>query len=248
MVWAAVRIRLQYRTKHLQSMNRRTILQLTGATFATEIGADYIGNRQENEDDEEPTCDPDIRFGEQDLIIDESGFTSRAYAEIVVENVGDAPSGEISVTAAWMDEGGSFIDDDSARLPSLRAGETWFAYVSSLIDPEDINDFEASGEFEVGHPRSPPGITVTESDYDPGDNEITGVAENTREEDIERVEAQGKIYDEGGLVLGGGSTWERDHPAGRDWNFEIRTPRLPGGIESAGYTVVLDARTFQIQG
>lgn len=230
-------------------MNRRKILQLTATTFTTGIGAGYVGNRQdgENSDEEEPARAADLQFGERELVVDESGISPTAYAAAVVENVGGTASGRVSVTAAWMDGSGNFIDDDSIELPSLGAGETWLAYVRALLtDPDEVEGFEVSGEFEVGYPRTPLGMTVTESDFDRGENVITGVAENTREADIEGLEAHGKIYDESGTVLGGGSTWEGEHAAGRDWSFEIRTPRLPAGVEPTDHDVMLDARTFQI--
>lgn len=236
-------------------MIRREILQLAGGTLTAGIGAGLVGNRQEQEEgdengeeeQEDPVCEPDIQFGETELIVDESGFSATAFAEVVVENVGNAPSGELSITAAWMDADETFIDDDFASLPTLGEQETWVAYIRALTEPEEIEDFEVSGEFEVGHPRAPERLAITNSEFDQGENEITGVAENSREDDIERVEAQGKIYDDEGTVLGGGTTWESDHPAGRNWNFEIFTPQLPGGVEPVDHDVMLDAQSYQIQ-
>lgn len=235
-------------------MNRRNILQLTGAAFATGTGANSTTNSQdaetndEAEDPETPVCEPDLRFRDRELIIDESGYSPTAYAGVVVENVGEAASGEISLTAFWIDEGGSFIDDGSMILPSLGVNETWVAYIQAFPDAEEITDFEVSGQFEVGPPRTPPGLTVVESDFDYGENEITGVVENTREEVVEDVEIYGKIYNEEGTLVGGGSTWESELPAGRDWNFEISTPLLPTGVEPTDHDVILDAWTFLIRG
>jgi hypothetical protein len=118
-------------------MNRRTILQLTGATFATGIGTGLNSNSQEAEDgeageeetderQEDPVCESNIQFGERQLIIDESGTSPTAYAAVVVENVGDAASGEISVYVDWLDQDENLIDEDSSTLPFLGAGETWF--------------------------------------------------------------------------------------------------------------------------
>lgn len=237
-------------------MNRRKLLQVAGATFATGIGTGYTGARQDGGENDEPAdeppeecfCDPEIQFGEQELLIDESGFTPDAYAVVEVENAGDTPTSELTVSVSWLDEDGQFVGDDSERLPSLAADELWRAYVWTITDPEEIDDFELSGEFEVGQPRTPSGLTIADSNFDYGENEITGVVENSRDSDIERVKAHGKMFDDGGTVLGGGSTWEREHPAGRDWNFDIRVPRLPGGVEPTEHEVMLDARTFQIQG
>ena len=235
-------------------MNRRNILQLTGAAFATGTGVTSSTNRQkaetndEKEDQETLVCNPDLQFRDGELIIDESGLSPVAYAGVVVENVGDAASGEISLRASWMDREGNFIDDDSTTLPSLGDNERWIAYIRALPDAEEIVDFDIRGEFEVSPPRTPPGLTVVESNFDYGENEIAGVIENTREQDIEYVEAYGKIYNEEGTLVGGGSTLESELPAGRDWTFEIGTPLLPADVEPTDHAVILDARTFLIRG
>lgn len=235
-------------------MNRRTILQLTGAAFATgtEVGSTIHGqeartNEEEDGGPETVVCEPDLRFGERKLIVDESGVSPIAYGGVVVENVGSVASGGITLTAVWRDESGNFINDDSVRLPSLGADETWLAYIRAVTDAEPIDGFDVSGEFEVGSPRTPPGLTVVESDFDYSENKITGVVENTREEDIDRVEAYGKLYDEDGYLLGGASTWERGFPAGRNWKFEIRTPLLPASVEPTTHDVTLNADAFRIR-
>lgn len=143
-------------------MNRHKILQLTGTSFATGIDVKGVRGRQEDgtddgEQEEEETekcsCEVDIQFGERELIIDETGFSPRAFAKIGVENVGEAPSGRVSITAARMGENGNFFDEDSTELSSIGAGETWSTYVEAFaIDPDEIDGFEISGEFDIKYP------------------------------------------------------------------------------------------------
>lgn len=245
-------------------MQRRTMLQLTGATFATGMGADrsYGLLRDEHDEaedddetgdneDEEPACEPEIRFGDRELLVDDTGFTPDVYAEVVVENVGDAPSGEITVSVDWLNEDGSLLDDDRERLPSLDPGENWLAFVQAVgPDADEIDDFEVGGEFELGHPRAPDGIEIADSELDVDEltPEITGVVENTREEDLDRVEVIGKAHAEDGTVLAGGSDFERDLAAGTDWNFDLRLWGLPyQAPELAEHEVLVTADAFRIE-
>jgi hypothetical protein len=115
-----------------------------------------------------------------------------------------------------------------------------------LVDPDEIADFALNGEFDVEYPRPPQGMTVAESNFDRGENEITGTVENTRGEDLGRIYARGKIYDENGNVLGGDSESQRDLPAGRDWRFVMGTPQLPADVVPTDHDVVLDTPTYPI--
>jgi hypothetical protein len=153
-------------------MNRRAYLAISGALCTGLAGCtggseeidesegDVGGSDNTPEETDEPTAteeqtptepsgEPDVEFGEQNLIKDDSGYTTEAYAEVVVENTGDGSAGQVSVNVEWYDADGNYLDDTTGRLPSLDAGEVWVAQVSALSsDPEDIESIEISGEFE----------------------------------------------------------------------------------------------------
>ena len=197
----------------------------------------------------EPPGESDVQFGDRELITDDSGYSTEVYAEIIVENVGDGPAGQITVNVDWVDADGNYLDDSTGRLPSLEAGEVWVAQVSALTsDPEEIEDFEVSGEFEDSPPVAPEGMEVTESELEVGDysSQISGVAENSREDVIDYVEAHGKIYDDQGRVIGGGYTNETEIPAGRNWAFEIRLSDRAADRagDAADHVAFLDANLF----
>ncbi|WP_255191720.1 FxLYD domain-containing protein [Natronobeatus ordinarius] len=233
-------------------MDRRHYLMAAGGV----VSATFSGVVTAEEHDEDNTpYETELQFGDHQLVVDHGGVSPTAYAVVEVENVGTVASGEVSVTAGWLDEAESRVGDDRARLPSLRPDETWLAHVRSRSGPEEIEDFEVTGEYETGHPRSPHGVGVAESDYRVEDEQLIGRIKNTRDEDLERLEAQGKIYDADGTVLGGGTDSERDLPAGRDWTFEIWLPRLPEVVEDTpnyevpeptDHDVLLDSRTHRI--
>lgn len=197
----------------------------------------------------EPAGEADVQFGERELVKDDSGFSTEAYAEVIVENVGDGAAGQITVDVEWYDADGNFLDNDTGRLPSLEAGEVWIAQVSALTtDAEDIDSIEVSGEFEDSSPVQPKDMRVRESELEVEDYsaQITGVAENNREDEMDYVEAHGKIYDEQDRVIGGGWTNETDIPAGTNWKFEIP---LAGrsrerASDAADHVAFLDADLF----
>ena len=251
-------------------MRRRRYLALNGALFAglagCSEGSDEIDDPQDTpadndggsddipEDTEEPTPtkppgEPDVRFGERELVKDDSGYRMEAYAEVIVENIGDGSAGQVAVNVEWYDADGNYLGDSTGRLPSLEAGEVWIAQISTLTsDPEDIESFEISGEFEDSPPVAPEGMQVTESELEIEEfsTQISGVAENNREDEIRYVEAHGKIYDDQARVIGGGWTNETDIPAGRNWAFKIRlSGRARARAEDAvDHVVFLDANVF----
>jgi len=197
----------------------------------------------------EPPGEPDLEFRERELIKDDSGYTTEAYAEVIVENIGDGSAGQVTVNIEWYDADGNFLDDSTGRLPSLEPGEVWIAQVSALTsDPEDIESIEISGEFENTPLAYPEGMRVIESELEIEEYsaQISGVAENTREDEMGYVEAHGKIYDGQGRVIGGGLTNETDIPAGRNWAFEIPlTGRSAARAEDAAdHIAFLDADLF----
>jgi hypothetical protein len=91
-------------------------------------------------------------------------------------------------------------------------------------------------------------MEVTESELEIGDYsaEITGVAENSREDEIGYVEAHAKIYDDQDRVIGGGYTNETDIPAGRNWAFNIRLSgrATTRAEDAANHVAFLDADIF----
>lgn len=240
----------------LAIMNRRHYLVATGGiASALWGGATMADNHEKDTTPNDAPGETELQFGDRQMVVDHGGFSPRAFAVVEIENVGTVSSGQVSISVGWLDEGESKIGDDRSRLPSLGPDETWLAHVRTIVDPEEIADFEVTGEFQTGHPRAPHGLSVAESDHHVDNGEITGRVENTREEDIERLEAQGKIYGSDGTVLGGGRDWERDLPSGRDWTFDIRLPRLPEVVadsqdyeapEPTDHTVLLDARTHPV--
>ncbi|MFL9708868.1 FxLYD domain-containing protein, partial [Aeromonas veronii] len=81
-------------------------------------------------------------------------ISTDVFVEALVENTGDGPSGDANVEVDWYNEGGNFLDNDSSRLASLPAGETWEARVNFLgSGGEEVDDFEIDGEFDT-EPRA----------------------------------------------------------------------------------------------
>lgn len=243
-------------------MNRRTILQLTGVTFVTGLGSSRASASQETDSGEEGgqateddrqagVCEADVRFGEQELVIDDTGFSDEVWAAVVVENTGDAPSGNIELAVEWLDGNGSLLSDTTEYFPTLGAGESWLAYVRSFEEADVVSGVEVTGDFELDPPRTPAGLSVGDTELvgDDVDPAVAGVVENSREEDLDFIYAYGLFYAEDGTILGGSSTSENDLRAGTNWGFELSYPRLPYQADDVvEFDVLLDAQSFQIRG
>lgn len=204
------------------------------------------GPAEHEQETEEPE-EPEVVFGDSELLFDDSGLSLDAYAEVVAENIGDAASGQVKVESRWFDEDGNFLGDDTTYLPTLGAEETWIARVKALtVDAEDIERFEITGEFDKEQPRAPEGMTVKESELEVGEfsASIRGVAENSRDNEVSYVEAMAKLYDDEDQVIGGDWTNETDIPARTDWRFEIRLTQSDRPEEAVHHEVHLDSTAF----
>ncbi|WP_255595025.1 FxLYD domain-containing protein [Haloprofundus salilacus] len=117
------------------------------------------------------------------------------------------------------------MDNSSAYLQSFGAGETWAARVSYLgTSAEEVAAYELEGEYD----REPPipvgdGLELLDSEMKVGEDEviISGQIENGTGDNVSYLEVIGKIYDEGGIVLGDEWTNVTDIPAGETWLFEM---------------------------
>lgn len=170
-----------------------------------------------------PAGEPEVVIQESELVVDDSGFSTETHVAATVTNEGDSPSGQVVLTARWYDENGDLLDDSSARLPTLDAGETWAARVEALSDDERIDDFELEGEFEREPPQPPADVELVESELQTGEEDVTvtGRVTNNTGDELGYVEAIAKLYDDQGRVLSGNYTNETDIPADETWRFEI---------------------------
>jgi hypothetical protein len=179
-----------------------------------------------NEEDEtEAEGEPAVEIVEHELVVNEGEYSTDAYIAATIENTGDGASGMIELTADWYDEAGDYMDNDSAYLRSLGAGETWAARVYFLgSGAEEVDSYEIDGEFETDHPTfDPEGLELVEQDMKVGDNEavIEGQVENNTGEEASYIQAIGKIYDANGVVLGDSRTNVTDVPDGETWTFDF---------------------------
>lgn len=185
--------------------------------------SDTETNATENGDEEEGT--PAVEIVEHELVVEEGEVSTDVYVEALIENTGDAQSGNIELQADWYDSDGNYLDNDNSWLVSLGAGESWEARIYHLgSNSEDIDDYELEGEFaEEPADINPDGLELLGSEMEVGENEvvITGEIENTSDEMQDYVAATAKIYDEDGVVLGDNFTNVSDLRAGETWAFEI---------------------------
>ncbi|ADJ16678.1 hypothetical protein C497_06094 [Halalkalicoccus jeotgali B3] len=166
-----------------------------------------------------------IEIVDHELIVDEGDYITDVYVEALIENTGDAPSGNIELQADWYNADGNYLDNDIGWLISLAPGESWEARVYYLgSNPEEVEDYEFEGEFdeELTNPN-PDGLELLGSEMEVGEDEavVTGEIENTSDETEDYVAAVAKIYDEEGVVLGDNYTNVTELRGGETWSFEV---------------------------
>ncbi len=171
-----------------------------------------------------PAGEPNVQIVDSELIVDEGQFSTDVYVKATVENRGDAPSGQITLTAEWYNENGDFLDNDNKYLPILKAGQTWEAHVHALSDTDEIDDYDLSGEYDTTPTDPPEDVEIVETNHqvsDDGSVTVTGRVENNTGDSIRYLEAEALLYDDSGVVLDGNWTNQSGIPEGETWRFEI---------------------------
>lgn len=222
----------------------------TGTTGANQETTD------EGEDQEERACpperendgtssgdgEPEIEIRDHEPVVDDSGFTTDVYVDTTVENVGDAPSGQIDLQADWYDEDGNYLDNGQTWLRTLRPGETWLARVPYLGTSEEaVADYELAYEVEPEPPTAPDNLVLEESEMRVGETEVVidGRITNDTGSEQSYVEAIAIIYDEECRVLGSEWTTVTGVADGDTWSFEMTWLELDRVNEAATHRVVV---------
>lgn len=224
-------------------MNRRQLLYGSGLVMASTLAGCTGGESEEAEggtrdsnssDDSNNSTNnsggadegtPAIEIVEHELVVDEGEYITDVYVEALIENTGDAPSGNIELQADWYNADGNYLDNDIGWLVSLAPGESWQARVYYLgSNGEEVEDYEFEGEFDEEPANvNPDGLDLLGSEMNVGEDEavVTGEIENTTDETEDYVAAVAKIYDEEGVVLGDNYTNVTELRSGETWSFEV---------------------------
>ncbi|MFC7142771.1 FxLYD domain-containing protein [Halosimplex aquaticum] len=189
-----------------------------------------------------PAGEPNVQIVESELVVEEGQWSTDTYVAATVENQGDAPSGQITLTAEWYDSNGDFLDNANQYLPILRAGETWEAHVHALSDAEKIEDYDLSGEYESTPARPPENVEIVETSHEVSDDggvTVTGRVANNTGEEINYLEAEALLYDDSGVVLSGDWTNQSGIPKDETWRFEIEWFQFDRAERVADHNVIL---------
>lgn len=158
-----------------------------------------------------------------ELAVDQSGFTDDVYVAVDLTNVGNAPSGKVTVEVDWLDANGDYLSDWWSDIIGLKPGETWSARVyAALVDDELIEDYDVYGDYEAVLEPVPEGVDVASSSLLAGEEnvKVRGEVENNMNTTLDYVEFHGNIYNDAGEVMGGTWTNETDIPVGSSTRFD----------------------------
>lgn len=153
------------------------------------------------------------------------GVDETPTVEATVVNGGNARSRTVELVVDWYDGEGAFLQSDTARLQTLRPGETWLAraYPATVSDRGRIDDYEATVLFDDPQYATPEGLAVAESELSVGgEARLSGALENGTGESLAYVEAIGRVLDAEGRVLGDDWTNDTEVEAGATVRFTLR--------------------------
>lgn len=188
----------------------------------------------ETDTETEASGSASISIASDELEKTESSYSTDAYVFADVVNEGDAPSGEIALTARFYDGDGNLIGDGSSRLVRLLPGETWKAAIWFIGDGEEVEDYEVEGEYVEEAPNfEPDGIELTGSEMEKSSDEavISGTLKNNTGDEVSYVEVHGLFYADETTILASDWTNQTDIPDGDTWKFEVTIRNRIGRVE-----------------
>lgn len=213
-----------------------------------DTAADNEDTTEADEEESGAGGEPALEILDSELVVEEGEYSTDVYVAATVENTGDAPSGTTEIVADWYDADDNYMDDSSAYLQSLGAGETWAARIYFLgTGAEEVDDYEVSGEFDTD-PQTfdPEGLDLVEHNMQVGEDEavIEGQVENGTGEEASYIQAIGKVYDADGIVLGDDWTNVSDVPDGETWAFEVSWRGRDRTEQADDYEVLITDSSF----
>lgn len=214
----------------------------------TDDGGDGGANESGNESDDSnessgdggngASGDPSVEIIEQELVSEEGEFSTNVYVDARVENTGDAASGMIELTADWYDGEENFLDNSTAYLQTLPAGEVWNAHVSHLGSSSgDVAAHELNGDFTLEPINfSPDGLELVTDELLDGEDEVLvrGEVENNTGGEAGYIQAVATFYNADGEIITDNVVNVTDVPDGETWSFEVQmlAPNRAGEVDS----------------
>lgn len=167
----------------------------------------------------------DVGIESHELKKQQNDYTTDIYVLAKVVNEGDAPTGQVQLTARFYDENDSLLESTDGYLISLGGGETWRAAVPYIgTDGGKVAKHEVEGTFSEDAPEwRAEDIELLGSKLeknDSGDAVVTGRAKNNRDEKVSYLQASVKFYADEQTVIGSEYTNVTDLPAGDKWRFK----------------------------
>ena len=200
-------------------------------TSGEKASGEYALTETEGVTDSETPTEPEtptgsgnaeIAMGKGRIGIADFDYAEYPYYEVEITNQGDAPSGLVDLVVDWFDESGSYIDDTTEELVSLKPDETWIARSYNILNDNKVDSAEGSGSYDSEPAEWPDGLEVTSSKLLAGEEnvKVRATVENNTGRTIDYVAFYGKLYDGNGKVLGQVWTNETDLTDGSSWRAE----------------------------
>lgn len=198
-----------------------------------DTGAEVSSVEQSGTVEAEATPEATPAGGEAQVEIVEQGFTQKGdqvYVGVVVENVGDAGAGGVSVEVNALDQAGDAVVSDAAEVNVIPAGEKVNVGMQLMAEGEKVRDIEVFADATdtgldpgIGLPDvTRARVKQDQNEYFPSTS-ITAQVHNTLDAPLSGIaDVWAVLYDRSGEVIGGVQTFPtNDVQPGRRTSVEF---------------------------
>lgn len=214
-------------------MKRRNFVAASGAALLA--GCNEAQDTDPDPDDPAPenvTSEPDPSENGPvgDVVIQQFEWvTEGEISQFLLNNVGDAPAGRVTLVVQWFDENENYIGSDQASLPVLPPQSAWLVQIESSA-PFETDSFEGFVEFDPEYETNK--LPVESLDIDQSVPGVTGIAPLDRGSET-AIQATVLTFNSGWVTHAGRIT-ENRIPKGTNWRFLIPLTQVGADEPSIG--------------
>ncbi|WP_311174154.1 FxLYD domain-containing protein [Halobellus ordinarius] len=161
-------------------------------------------------------------------IVETNWVTESESAEFLIQNIGEGPTGSLTLVARWYDDEGIYIGNDQISLPTLHSGKSWSIRVENTV-PFKVADYDAYVDYESQYTYDE--LDTRSVDIDEEIPAITGIVSHEQEGET-AINILAVTYNSGWITHIGSVTDTRIPDP--DWRFYIPLSQVGVYEDSVG--------------
>ena len=141
--------------------------------------------------------------------------TEGESAEFLIQNIGEAETGALTLVTRWYDEEGNYLGNDQASLPTLHGGKNWLTRVENTV-PFEVADYDAYVDYESRYASEEVATRAVEINTEA--SAVTGIVSHEQEGET-AINVLAVTYNSGWITHTGTVTDARIPE--EDWRFYL---------------------------